>query len=318
MKRSSCVLVIGWALALQACDTMPLLVNVNTDAFEGPELAVVSYNLLHGGPLPWGEADETLEARFDLLAREIVRLRPDVVILQEASDTRFRHGNVVMRLQETVNAEIAESGLSYNALWSVSNRDPTGITGFAEGNGLLSRFEILEFAVWEFREQPTTVIREHRKALRATLRGRFQNIDVIGTHLRRRAAAENARELTLKLLPSRGNDNPLILAGDFNSLPTSEAIQTLLDAGLVDVWTRANPEQQGFTSTHHPLRTRTDEASQRIDYVFVSPDTGVVRAELFLGTAVDSDPGPGEAWLWGSDHAGLSALVLPGTGTLVD
>ena len=295
---------------LAGCDRPPVVVHVSHEAFEGPELKVVDYNVLHGGPLGIGESACTLEDRLEALAQNLAAVRPDVVILQEVSDTGYRHGNVLLRLQERLNALLAGE-LSYSAVYARSNADPIGITGFEEGNGLLSRFQILDVDVWEFREQAVTVIRQRRRALRVTLRGADGNLDVVGLHIDGRAAADNVAELVAEFLPARGNDHPLVVSGDFNSVPESDAVQRMRAAGFLDVWATANPGLDGYTSHQEPLSDPQIRATRRIDYVFVSPDVEVVRAASFMGRAVPVGTGENRRWLWGSDHTGIVAVLRP-------
>ena len=66
-------------------DTDRVILNVNDHAFTGPELAVVTFNLLHG----FGDAvnDATLDDRLDIVAQEMIATLPDAVLFQEASVT---------------------------------------------------------------------------------------------------------------------------------------------------------------------------------------------------------------------------------------
>jgi endonuclease/exonuclease/phosphatase family metal-dependent hydrolase len=233
------------------------------------------------------------------------------VILQEVSDTGYRDGNVVLRLQERLNLLLA-GDVAYSAVYARSNADPTGLTGFEEGNGLLSRFEILDVEVWQFRDQAVTVIPQQRRGLKVTLRGNEGDLDVVGLHLDGRVAAANVAELVDERLPARARPLPVVIAGDFNSPPESDAIRAMRAAGYVDVWQQANPGRDGPTSHHEPLTDPQSSATRRIDYVFVSPDVEVVRAALFMQRAVPIRAGEQTRWLWGSDHTGIFAVLRPG------
>lgn len=307
------LLILVLAL-LAGCDRPPVVVDhVSREAFVGPELTIIDYNVLHGGPLGVGEAARTLDDRLEALAQYLAAMHPDVVILQEISDTGYRNGNVVLRLQKRIN-ELVVGEIAYSAVYARSNADPVGITGFEEGNGLLSRFEILDVDVWEFREQAVTVIEERRRALRVTLRGVDGNIDVVGLHLDGGVAAANVAELVDELLPARGIDPPTIVAGDFNSVPEDDAVQRMLAAGFLDVWAMTNPEHAGYTSHHDPLNDPKSRATRRIDYVFVSQDFEVVRAIPFMNVAVPMGTGEDRSWLWVSDHTGIYTVVRRNAG----
>jgi hypothetical protein len=84
----------------------------NESANESGDLLVVTYNMLHG----FGNRlnQQTLGLRLTLLAEEIIRLKPDVVLLQEVSVTQeFRYCNVADALRDTINDELKSEGISY-------------------------------------------------------------------------------------------------------------------------------------------------------------------------------------------------------------
>lgn len=305
------------AMLFACTDSPPIVKNVNIDTFQGPQLHVVSFNMLHPGPFGAfsefdGQADATFNDRLHILRDEILALMPDVVILQEVSDTGpCRYENVLFSLVDELNNALAATGVSYNSVYSMSNGDPIGITNFEEGNGILSRYEILEAEKTIYQVQFWTIIRESRSALRVTLRGALGNIDVIGTHLNGSPAADNVTELVEVIIPMRGNDNPIIVAGDYNSSPDSEAVQNMLDGGFIDTWDMANPGEDGFTCGRESLTDPNDMQTERIDYLFVSDENSVVSSGPFLDEAVYIDHGPGESWLFASDHTGIYSVVVP-------
>jgi len=118
---------------------------------------------------------------------------------------------------------------------------------------------------------------------------------------------------------------PLLVAGDFNApshrdwgdaatchrqrsiaWPVSISMET---AGLADAYRCAEPLRPGITWTYgfpHP-RVGDDELTERIDYVWVSHDIGIIAADLVgpdgvpdVTVAVDR---------WPSDHLGVAATV---------
>jgi len=273
--------------------------------------------MLHPGPFGAfsefdGQADATFNDRLAILRDEILALMPDVVILQEVSDTGpCRYGNVLFSLVDDLNNALAATGISYNSVYSMSNGDPIGITNFEEGNGILSRYEILDAEKTIYQVQSWTIIRESRSALRVTLRGALGNIDIVGTHLSGDVAADNVIELVEVIIPMRGNDNPIIVAGDYNSSPDFEAVQNMLGGGFTDTWDMANPGEDGFTCGRDSLTDPDAVQTKRIDYLFISDDSSVLSSELFLDEAVDIDPCPEESWLFASDHTGIYSIVVP-------
>ena len=107
-----------------ACDANPCvtssgaIMNINSEAIAGSRLSVVSFNLLYGGPLPgfpgdMEAAESTLTTRLQLLIEEIVRTRPDVLVLQEVSTTRpERYCSVLRSLLAGVNTSLRPEGIS--------------------------------------------------------------------------------------------------------------------------------------------------------------------------------------------------------------
>jgi endonuclease/exonuclease/phosphatase family metal-dependent hydrolase len=120
-----------------------------------------------------------------------------------------------------------------------------------------------------------------------------------------------------------GTRLPLVVVGDFNSSPTSPEPETpyhqMRAAGFVDLWTRTAPGRgEGFTCCQiEDLTNPVSVHRERIDFVFVGgPERGGVRvaetpAIRLFGDDQDEKTRTG---LWPSDHAGLFATMVLGTG----
>ena len=317
------VLVVAAVFFLLGCspcnDTDGVVLNVNDHAFTGPEMAVVSFNLLHGFGDPVNDA--TLDDRLEIVAREMIVTLPDAVLFQEASVTLpGAHCNVIETLVDRVNTALSPEGKSYNRVYARSNGSSDFI-GFEEGSAVLSLHEILSSDVTVYRHNPST-LPEFRIALRVTLRGQAGHIDLFGTHLTNREDVEGselvrtlqARELSEVIIPGRGNANPVVVGGDFNDPPGTEAIVEMTDEGAVDMFAHSNPGLPGYTSFGKPfdITDPAEEPDKRIDYLFLIDEGGeITGSERFLDTARDIDPGPGESWLWASDHVGVRATFRP-------
>jgi len=317
---------IAFGIILVGCnpcnDTDGLIQNVNSHTFTGPEMTVVTFNLLHG----YGDAvnDATLDDRLNLVAHEMVATLPDVVLLQEASVTLPQaHCNVVETLASLVNTALEGQDESYNLIYARANGWADFI-GFEEGAAVLSLHEILASDVYIYTHNPSSLL-EFRIALRATLRGQAgKNIDVFGTHLTNRedtvgselVRTLQARELAEEIIPGRGNANPVVVGGDFNDPPDTATIAEMTDANALDMFADQNPGVPGYTSFGRPfdITDPTEEPEKRIDYLFMFDEGGgITGSERFLDTARDIDPGPGESWLWASDHVGVKATFRPST-----
>jgi endonuclease/exonuclease/phosphatase family metal-dependent hydrolase len=228
---------------------------------------------------------------------------------------------VIETLASLVNTALDGQDESYNWIYARANGSADFI-GFEEGSAMLSLHEVLSSDVYVYTYNPSSLL-EFRMALRATLRGQAgDNIDVFGTHLTNRedtvgselVRTLQARELAEEIIPGRGNNNPVVVGGDFNDPPDTATIAEMTDAGAVDMFADQNPGVPGYTSFGPPfdITDPSEEPVKRIDYLFMFDEGGVILgSERFLDTARDIDPGPGESWLWASDHVGVTATFRP-------
>lgn len=285
----------------------------NESAYESGELLVVTYNMLHG----FGNRlnQQTLGLRLTLLAEEIIRLKPDVVLLQEVSVTQeFRYCNVADALRRKVNGELESEGISYNSVFFAAHGSK--LIGFYEGEAILSRYKISGAEKHRFAAQAITPP-ESRIAVRATLEVGRRRIDVVSTHLTNQkesfagesVVVRQAVELSHLIdLWSREREM-VIVGGDFNAVPDSDAIAAFLEGGAVDVW-----QVKGGSLDATSLAGEVDEAEaglyKRIDYLFVvgnREDFTISEVAKFLDFpryANETYPS-----LWASDHAGVIARI---------
>jgi endonuclease/exonuclease/phosphatase family metal-dependent hydrolase len=133
--------------------TILLLALGTAPAIAGPEepdrpLRVVTYNLLHGGPLSGLKEDTThLETRLEMAIRNLEALDPDLIALQEVSKTR-RHGHVAERLAHRLGYKVVYAAAT-DRVFGVPPLDTLIIKllGFQEGVAILSRFPIVASAI---------------------------------------------------------------------------------------------------------------------------------------------------------------------------
>ena len=118
------------------------------------------------------------------------------------------------------------------------------------------------------------------------------HLDHLSRSSRLRSAHEIVREITVGL--------PAIVMGDLNATATSPAVRALLaDAALTDTWAaasdRVSPEWGTFPDYRAPVI-----GGRRIDWIFVTPSIGVVRAGV-NARRIDGR--------WPSDHLPVHAVV---------
>ncbi len=272
-------------------------------------LRVATFNLLHGGPSSglWGD-DHHLDARLDLVARELRVVDPDILGLQESSISGRRH--VAERLAAELRLHWAHGSATRRiSRIGVLDRLLVWAMNFEEGPAILSRWPIVESEVLDL---PRCVkFYDPRVVLRAavdTPRGRLQ---VFSTHLAHDPC--QAKRLG-EILRAHSGPLPALLLGDFNAPESTAWIRTLVrEAGLLDAYRAANPSATGPTVWQRP-DAPDPTVSRRVDFIFVRPGTAAAP-RVRSSRVILSTPGrlANGTMLWPSDHYGVVAeLTLDG------
>ena len=309
------VALLSFGILISACVSTPLSTtervhNHNSNVFPGGELTVVTLNMLHG----FSDClnDETLDGRLDILIRELSVLAPDIVLLQEASVTPERkHGNVVDRLVWELNRAMADSEISYNAVFYPAHG--SRLIGFYEGSAILSRYEISGAESVRYTVQ-SRLPPEGRIALRADIRCSRGLLTAVSTHitnvdaLRRDVLIREyqVRELSELLVDWSTDRIGIIVGGDFNATPDSSSIEWMNTIGAIDAWPVTGEEsaaQNGATSLRGEVTNPDAVNTKRIDYIFTVGDSiETLLTERILDTPSRAPSGES---LWVSDHAGI-------------
>ena len=215
-------------------------------------IKILSYNIRFGG-----------RRREDLLAQILRSIRPDIAILQEATDP-----DVVKTLAQSTEMPVWASRKGHSM-------------------GLLSRITGLS---WNWHRAS----RSNQYFLEVLLESPF--LRIYGVHLRPRyfvwseyCRIREIRDLLNLVKPEQDKEKLHILIGDFNAVAPrdepqigrmpiwirllihiaggsihTEAIDTLLQAGYTDVFRQLYPHQSGFTFPSFAPHIR-------LDYVFLPP-----------------------------------------------
>jgi endonuclease/exonuclease/phosphatase family metal-dependent hydrolase len=277
-------------------------------------MRLLTINLLHGGFVP-GMREETAQtaARLRLLADEMVRLRPDVVTVQEAL-VASRHGAVATWLAARLGYEVRFAKANPfilpppladrlpGALRTRIDRVIAGMLDFEEGTATLTSLPIVSHAVHAL-PRPSFPL-ENRVALRVRLAAAAGPLDVWNVHLTRAGGGHRRQATALVALVARESAGvPAIVLGDFNVSEETDGIQTLRAAGFVDVFRRLHPADAGLTAWQQ-VDVPTPTVSRRVDYCWLAPGTALSALD---STVVFDHPrsGPGGRPLWPSDHYGL-------------
>jgi endonuclease/exonuclease/phosphatase family metal-dependent hydrolase len=232
--------------------------------------------------------------RRRLLARCLADVRPDLIALQEVREDMAAGG--------LSQADQIARDLGFHCVFAPSEAtDPFALD---RGLGILSPHPIVRSAYLPLPPEPDAHI-GRQTALHATIETPVGPIEFVAVHLTPRS--EEARLAAVDVLLAYLGKLPpaatVVLVGDFNTEPESQAIRLVTGAredsrpriGLRDAWVCANPADPGATMpSHAPV--------SRLDYVFVGPGLRVIDARR-IGTQPDPDG------FFPSDHQGVAAIV---------
>jgi endonuclease/exonuclease/phosphatase family metal-dependent hydrolase len=229
----------------------------------------------------WNVA-EPLDDRLALIRREVARLAPDVIGLQE----------VIVRRDGFDEAAILLDGLDYHRVFGASFRwtDAGEYVGReADGDG----FGNVVAARWPIADADVETLPglegdDRRSALAAIVDTPAGRLPFVTTHLEWRFDAGHVRErqvVALAALVDRwkaGGTLPPVVCGDLNAEPDSTEIRFLkglasLDGRstyLQDAWAVAGDGTPGWTwDNRNRFAALMHEPNRRIDYVLVGlPD----------------------------------------------
>jgi endonuclease/exonuclease/phosphatase family metal-dependent hydrolase len=211
-------------------------------AAEPTSLRVMSYNIHHG---------EGLDKRLDLerIAKVITDARADIVGLQEVDRgcERTQKRDLPAELAKLTGMRVVfEKNIPYQ--------------GGEYGNAVLTKFPVKSSKNTHYK---MLRLGEQRGVLQLVLDVRGRDVLFMNTHIDYRPddaeRVMNADEL--KAIVAAGGATPVILVGDFNSVPGSRTHERV-KAFLADGWEMVG-KGDGFT---FPVRT----PAKRIDYIWVS------------------------------------------------
>jgi endonuclease/exonuclease/phosphatase family metal-dependent hydrolase len=286
-----------WPIALSA-----LLVLSAANGVAAEPIRVVTFNLLHGGPVASVTGDgERLEHRFAIVAAELRRLHPDIIALQEAS-AGSRRGHVAERLARELGYHVAHASTTERVFETgILSRLVVALIDFSEGPAVLSRWPIVSRDVIELTRCGRLF--DARVVLRVTVDAPLGPIQIYSTHTSGDACQLRHIE---RIARAQRTPRPSVLMGDFNASEEFPALASL-KRGVLDAFRVSNPNEPGFTDLQQ-IAASTATVSQRYDYIFVVPGgtaTGsVLASRLVLNAPRRYADG---TVLWPSDHYGVLA-----------
>ncbi len=229
------------------------------------------------------------DVRRDLILEELQELRPDILCLNEVS--------IPMESGRWLWKRAGEVGLTYTYL----QQTKTNALAYEEGQGILTRFRVLETGVLDYRSRD-------RVAQVARLEVDGSAVDVYLTHLHHvldeDAAREDQIQQLLAWVESRDPPTARLVCGDFNATRDMRSLQRMR------VHFTATQEDATFPT---PLRYSLEEGQDHpeadgptfqacLDYLWYQPPLRVHR-----GGRCFNRPAPRDPSLWPSDHVGVWA-----------
>ncbi len=275
---------------------------------DSPPLRVLTYNLLHDGP--WSgffENGTHLEERLDMTIQELQRLQPDVIALQEASDSR-KHGNVPQRIADALGYQMVfEPATQHISGIGFLDKLITSAIGFKEGPAILSRYPIV---AWEVYDLPRCERRlDPRILLRAAIDAPDGPVQVFSAHTSK--GDECQLERVGELFREHRGTGRAILMGDFNTGEQSPVLAGWQkEPGFIDVFRVANPGVSGGTVWQN-IYVEWSTADRRVDFIFLANGTNGKDPVVHTSRLVFDQPGrfPNGDALWPSDHRGVLAEI---------
>ncbi|HYP99203.1 MAG TPA: endonuclease/exonuclease/phosphatase family protein [Polyangiaceae bacterium] len=265
----------------------------------------------------WNKSGPWL-SRLPLIRRELKRLQPEIVGLQEV--LRFRPDSAAGDPLTVHNDQLTEiaDGLGYQLAYSVASDYGNGLKF---GNALLSRHPIIAERSFQL---PGSESGETRSLLYALCQTPHGSLPVFVTHLNwkfhqgliRQRQVVFIADRVAELSPIGGAELPPVLMGDFNAAPEADEIRFLtglcaLEQKTVyfaDAWAFAG-QGPGYTydrANHYAAKAR--EPSRRIDYIFVrGPDRQFRGEPLTAELAFNTGEQRASETVWPSDHFGVVA-----------
>ena len=298
MSIAFCVVLVAVELARAACAT--------PDAPPAPRpLRFVTFNVDHGGLGSEILGDDSdLEDRFTLATRELERLDPDVIGLQEASQG-WRRGDVARRFAESLGFNYAFEGATQRLFGGgILGFLSATVLGFDEGPAVVSRWPIVATHRWPVAHCD---IFYRRVLLCADVCTPWGPLRACSTHLSGsecQAASVDAR------LRENAADMPIVLMGDLNATEDSPALSLLRGrGGFVDTFRAANPGLAGYTDDQE-LDAEHATAFERVDYVLVSAAVPLGKRVLSSRVVLDRPTFDEDGdVLWSSDHYAVLSEV---------
>jgi endonuclease/exonuclease/phosphatase family metal-dependent hydrolase len=277
------------------------------------------------------------DERMGTLAREIARLKPDLIGLQEAAILRTGTvppaTKIEMDLTRSLIDALAELEQPYMAVAILPGLDAEAPTtlGFnvrftmqdvilARMDRPRSKFSLSNLQVQRFLAQETAMsavgpITNPSGWASVDVRFNGRSLRFVTTHLAISPGSLPIIPLAqaYELIATAGQTNmPVVLSGDFNTTanhavdPTYPIYRMFITAGFADLWSKLNPKDAGPTCCREPdLKGPASALTKRVDLILTRGELNALKTFL----VANQEAARTSTGLWPSDHAGVIARM---------
>ena len=230
----------------------------------------------------WGKCGPYQE-RWNFLLKELARLKPDLLCLQEVVDD-----GLTQKLQKLL-------GLTHT------------VSAYKAGLLVMSRFPILEQRVLIYQDHSPFETKDERRVILAKIKIQNQELMITNTHLTWRVEDRLIRDEQVRELLEAVEEAelPSIICGDLNDVPDSLALKQIQTAGYENLIQNYHPKpitwdnQNLFIQTH-----KVKFPNRQIDYILMHQTTSKILKPKSCEVVFNR---PNEKLIYPSDHYGLLA-----------
>ena len=297
---------LPWLAAILLC--WAPVTHADETRRESPALRVLTYNLLHdGGWSGFFESGTHLAERLDMTIQELQRLQPDVIALQEASDSR-KHGNVPQRIADALGYQLVFAPATEHIFGiGFVDRLITSAIGFKEGPAILSRYPIVASEVYDLPRCQRRM--DPRILLRAEIKTPNGPVQAFSAHTSKGDECQLQR--VGELFREHRGTGRAVLMGDLNTGEQSAVLtEWQKEWGFIDVFRVANPGVSGATVWQN-IDVEWPTADRRVDFIFLLDGSNNGASVVRSSRLIFDQPGrlPNGDALWPSDHRGVFAEI---------
>jgi endonuclease/exonuclease/phosphatase family metal-dependent hydrolase len=238
----------------------------------------------------YGEKYGTWPVRRGLIVDQIQESEPDLITFQAVKkDPNLFDG------QDQATQIASMAGYPY-FVYQPAAEYPDGSS---EGSAILSQYPFSEVDTLPLSLSSDTEDKNQRVLMNCLCNFPSFSLRIFNAHFSwvTEQARDNIQEAYRYIHTSR---EPFLLLGDLNTTPDSNLLDLFRKAGMIDVWAKLCPDEDGFTF-------EADNPSIRIDYAWASQD---LKKDLKAIQVVGEQRSTTQASF--SDHLGLLIVLSVG------